>query len=229
MNKSILALLIVVIMVFIHTSSFASIPEIKTNDSIYIDEDCTEYVETELVKNPKEMIEVENIAIETDLETEVVEEIEIIQETIEKNEVEIPNYIAKYVCPNNSFKSYMSYKAITNKSSLQYKLQQKAYTGEYGIRMVEGRYCIALGSYYSENIGTKIDLIMANGSILPCILGDQKADQHTDAQNIRARDGSVVEFIIDKKSLHKTARQMGDISYADAKFSGEILEIRVYE
>ena len=56
-------------------------------------------------------------------------------------------YTTKAVPSNNSFKAYMSYTAITNTSSPQYKLQQQAYTGNYGIRMVDDRYCIAVGSY----------------------------------------------------------------------------------
>ena len=35
--------------------------------------------------------------------------------------------------PYNRIKSYMSYKNITSRSSDQYKLQQMAYTGTYGI------------------------------------------------------------------------------------------------
>ena len=49
---------------------------------------------------------------------------------------------------NNSFKSYMSYKCITNRSSKQYKFQQECYTGNYGIRMKDGRYCIYLSSFF---------------------------------------------------------------------------------
>lgn len=168
----------------------------------------------------KEVVE-ENIEIKD----EIIEQIEPMSIAPETE----PEYITKYVPSNNSFKSYMSYKAITSKSSPQYKLQQQAYTGEYGIRMVDGRYCIALGSFYSNKIGTKIDLVMANGSVLKCILSDQKANIHTDAQNIRAQDGSVVEFVIDKNSLHPMAKRMGNISYAADKFSGEIKEIRVYQ
>ena len=171
-------------------------------------------------------------------ETESIDEnTESIKETIKQIEtISVPEtkpYITKYVPSNNSFKSYMGYKAITSKSSPQYKLQLQAYTGEYGIRMVnidgENRYCIALGSFYTTKIGTKIDVVMANGNILKCILGDMKANIHTDAQNIRARDGSVVEFIIDSTSLHPMARRMGNVSYAAEKFSGEIKEIRVYQ
>lgn len=212
------------------------IEEIQTDDQVinydstYTYEVTTEEKENKNNNSEKETVDTteENLT-ETIEETkeEVNEEIteQIVQEVIEEEQ----KYISKYVPSNNSFKSYMSYKAITMKSSPQYKLQQTAYTDMYGLRMADGRYCIALGTYYTSTIGTKVDVVMANGSILKCIVGDLKANRHTDSQNIRAQDGSVVEFIIDKNSLHPMARRMGNISYAAEKFSGEIIEIRVYQ
>lgn len=141
-----------------------------------------------------------------------------------------PNYITLGAPNNSSFKSYMPYTAITNKSSNQYKLQCQAYTGDYGIRMVDDRYCIAMGSYYSTQIGTRIDLIMQNGSVVKCILADCKSDIHTDSNNQRClSNNSVVEFIVDKSSLNKTAKQMGNISYADEQFEGDIKEVKIYK
>ena len=123
----------------------------------------------------------------------------------------------------------MSYKAITDKSSQQYKLQTEAYTAEYGIRAVDGRYCIAMGSYYAVKIGTHIDLIMENGSVIECILADCKSNMCTNAANQQdINNNSVVEFVVDMSSLDKNAKKMGDISYAEDKFRGNIKEIKVY-
>ena len=130
---------------------------------------------------------------------------------------------------NNSFKSYMSYKCITNRSSKQYKFQQECYTGYYGIRMKDGRYCIAVGSYYTTKIGKKIDLVMENGAIIKCILADCKANAHTDSTNRQNPNGSIAEFIVDMNSLNRTAKRMGDVSYCSEKFKGEIKKIRVYK
>lgn len=138
-------------------------------------------------------------------------------------------YVSMPTPSNNSFKSYMPYTAITNKSSQQYKLQQIAYTGSYGIRMVNGRYCLAVGSYYTTQIGTYIDLVLANGTIIKCILADCKANAHTDSTHRQNPNGSITEFIVDSKKLHKKAKQMGDISYCNEKWHGEIAEIRVYK
>lgn len=96
----------------------------------------------------------------------------------------------------------MDYRAVTNEKSNQWKLlhSPECYTDpETGIRMVGDRYCIALGSGYCTEIGTKVNLIMANGSVVKCILGDRKADVHTDETNRYQKfDGSVAETIVDK-------------------------------
>ena len=138
-------------------------------------------------------------------------------------------YVDMSTPSKNGFKSYMSYKCITNTGSKQYKLQQSCYTGNYGIRMKDGRYCIAVGSYYTTKIGTKIDLIMKNGATIKCILADCKADAHTDSTNRQNPNGSIAEFIVDMNSLNRTAKRMGDISYCSEKFKGEIKKIRVYK
>lgn len=97
--------------------------------------------------------------------------------------------------------TYMAYTAVTSTSSPQYRLLNAnyAYTDEEtGIRMVDGRYCIALGSGYTSLIGEKVNLVMKDGTVLKCILGDQKADAHTDPTNrFQKYDGSVAEIIVD--------------------------------
>ena len=96
--------------------------------------------------------------------------------------------------------------------------------------MVEGRYCIALGSYFTTTIGQYIDIVLANGTVIPCILGDQKADAHTDSLHVAHRtDGSVVEFIVDKKVLPNTPKRMGNISYSYDEWRSPVVQIIVYD
>lgn len=133
-----------------------------------------------------------------------------------------------YRAPSNKIMSYMSYRAITNTSSKQYKLQKKALTGDYGIRQVDGRYCIAVGSYYTTKIGTYIDIILDNGIVIPCILADCKADKHTDNMNQKTADGSLVEFVVDVNSLPKQVSQRGCISFSNKKWNTNIRKIKVY-
>lgn len=130
---------------------------------------------------------------------------------------------------NNTIKSYMDYRRITLKSSKQYKLQSsKAYTDKNGIRMVNGRYCVALGSYYTTTIGQYVDIELENGSVIQGILADCKDDKHTDDTNRINPNGSVVEFVVDTKSLYRKAKIMGDISYING-WNSKVVNIRVYD
>lgn len=142
------------------------------------------------------------------------------------------NRYKEYSVPETSgFKSFMSYKAITSKSSPQYKLQhEKAYTGKNGIRQVDGRYCVAIGSYFTNKIGALFDLVLENGTVIPCILADQKADKDTDSQNIITRhNGCLSEFIVDVGNLKREIARMGDVSYFNNNWDSPVESIRVYE
>lgn len=135
-----------------------------------------------------------------------------------------------YYAPYNRIKSYMPYTAITSRSSAQWKLQQIAYTGTHGIRQVNGRYCIAVGSAYTSKIGQYIDLVLENGTVIPCILSDQKADKDTNSENtITEHDGSLVEFVVSSSNLSGSVRRMGDISYAQDDWNSMITQVIVYD
>lgn len=99
--------------------------------------------------------------------------------------------------------TWMPYQAVTSRGSNQYKLlySEEAYTDEEtGLRMYDGRYCVALGTGWCYQIGTKVDIVMENGAVFKCILGDVKSDAHTDASHkFQAMDGSVLEMIRDNK------------------------------
>ena len=137
----------------------------------------------------------------------------------------------EYIAPTTSgFKSYMSYTAITSKSSPQYKLQQSTYTGTYGIRQYGDRYCVAIGTAFNADVGTYLDLILTNGTVIPCIVADIKADRHTDSNNmITIANGCLTEFIVDSSALNKNAKSMGDISYCNEDWNSRVEKIRVYD
>ena len=141
-----------------------------------------------------------------------------------------PKYRDYDVPSNKGFKSYMHYGAITSTSSKQYILQKKAYTGKYGIRQVNGRYCVAIGSYFNSRIGMMFDLILENGAVIPCIMADQKSDKHTDSSNIiTTHNGCLSEFIVDVYALDKDAKKHGDISYCNDKWKSPVKKVRVYQ
>lgn len=113
---------------------------------------------------------------------------------------------------DTSVKTFMSYKAITDRSSIQWKLQQKAVTNAYGFREIDGKYLIALGTYYSDHAGAMFRITLENGTVFDAIMGDVKDNRDTDSKN-QHRNGNVVEFIVDTPKLAEDARLMGDVSY----------------
>lgn len=129
------------------------------------------------------------------------------------------------VC-NSLNKTYMYYTSVTSVSSNQYRLlySEDCYTDSVtGIRMVDGRMCIAVGTYYAIEIGTKINLIMENGGVAECILGDVKSNNHTDpTHRYQAVDGSVVEMIVDPEVFVSTEQ------YPDV-LRGRVLRIEIVE
>lgn len=114
-------------------------------------------------------------------------------------------------------------------TSAQYRLQQNAYTGKCGIRMVGERYCIAVGSGFCSKIGTKLDVTLENGKVLKCVMADMKSDRHTDSTHrYHVSDGSYVEFVVDRNVIHPMARKMGNFNYAPG-FKGKVIKITVYK
>lgn len=121
---------------------------------------------------------------------------------------------------DTSFKAYEDYKYITNTESLQYKLQQEAWTDEYGLRRYGDEYMVAVGSYYGD-VGDHIIVTLDTETTLECIIGDSKGERW---YHSCGKGANVVEFIVDTSALDPTAKKMGDISYIP-DFEGEIVEI----
>lgn len=123
---------------------------------------------------------------------------------------------------NTGFKSYMDYRALTNRRSKQYALQQNAYTDEQGFRIYDGCYMVALGTYYAQSVGERFRITLDSGKSFLAVAGDVKSNAHTDRLH-QHRGGNIVEFIVDTRAISSTCRRMGDMSYAG--FSGRIQSI----
>lgn len=135
-------------------------------------------------------------------------------------------FTTEYDIPNNrGFKSYMDYKALNDKESAQYELQQSAETNEEGLRVFEECYCIAVGSYIEPEIGQKIDLVLENGTVINCIVGDVKADSDTDKDNIFTPNGCCSEFIIDNSKLDTDVKNMGNVSFLKDEWNSPVVKI----
>ena len=157
-----------------------------------------------------------DIAVE---EKTIPETEEVIEPAIQFDIYEIPDYPGK--------KTYMSYKVFGGKSN-QKKLQDKAITDENGIRMVDGRYCVAIGTMANVVIGQLVDLVLANGTIIPCIVGDVKAEKDTDPTNTFSPNGCCSEFIVDLTNLESMAKKRGDMSFICEEWQSPVKQIIVY-
>ena len=172
---------------------------------------------------------------------EVTTEKQASQESIEQqswdNEVSycmnaepnVPNYNSHCV---SNFKSYMDYRKVSDSTSAQYSFLRSAdcYTDEItGIRKVGDRYCVAVGSAYCTEIGTKFNLVLENGNIIKCILGDTKAIKDTDEYGMYCTgDGSVVEFIVDNSTFNYKKDSSGTVNFVDG-FDGAITKVVVID
>lgn len=129
----------------------------------------------------------------------------------------------------SGFKTWMSYRALTSTSSPQYKLQKYATTDANGFRLVDGRYCIAVGTGTRAKVGDIGELHLANGTVIPMIIGDIKADIHTDSANlITVYSNCASEFIVDSRCLNSTVKRMGDCSYLCDEWQSRVTVIRLY-
>lgn len=136
---------------------------------------------------------------------------------------------------NNSFKSYMSYKKITNKSSSQYKFIHSGeitYCEDGLLRDSNGYIAVAIGDYYSSYIGERFIVTFDSGNKAYLIKCDEKAIDDTVGGANQNTDGSMIEFIIDidkAKLSYNKAIEDGNFNSIE-EFKGNIVKIeRVVE
>lgn len=194
----------------------------KENNTYYAIGDATNYIIEEMYKTIDTIIIPENISCQSGIKSK--------------------NNITEYSIPNydTSFKTYMDYRCITDKTSAQYMLQMEAYTDNMGLRKYEDHYIIAMGTYYSDNVGDTFKITLDNDYSFNVIIGDIKADCHTDSKNMYSPvydengnfvSANVIEFIVDTKKLDRSVKKLGTIEAYD-DFKGNIVKIErtdVYE
>lgn len=131
---------------------------------------------------------------------------------------------------DSSFKAYMDYRCITDTSSIQYELQQQAYTDERGFRRIGDDYCVALGTGITGGCGERFLISLDSGYSFTAVVSDVKSDEHTDETNCYVprgyNSGNVVEFIIDTDCAESNMLSSGNAGYYD-DLSGNIISVDI--
>ena len=136
----------------------------------------------------------------------------------------VPTYV------DTSFKAYMDYRKITDEDSVQYEMQENAWTGLDGVRRIGDDLCVAMGTYYSDKCGKRFKITLDTGKEFNVIISDIKDDKHTDETNRYTMHGEgdearacVVEFIVDVDEIGEKAKNLGDLSCNN--FEGEVVSV----
>jgi len=153
-----------------------------------------------------------------------ISEVEEIIDVQEDKELYTYNTLELPTEATGEFKTYMDYRKIKDKTSKQWALQQLATTNEKGFRVFNGRYLVAVGSYYANEVGKELRITLDNGFVFYAMVGDIKMDIHTDANNQYVPiNGNIVEFIVDIDKLDPITKKLGDVS--NLGFEGKIVRI----
>lgn len=145
--------------------------------------------------------------------------------SIAEEDVQSKKSVVIKAYPHKEFKSYMRWTAL-GPNTTQGKFSAKATPDpETAIMKYNGRYLVALGFAYADHVGQEIDIVMESGQVIPAVVGDFKATEHTDKYKSAQRwDGSVVEFIVSSNAAAAKATN-GTGSY-NSIFPGKVKEFR---
>lgn len=153
-----------------------------------------------------------------------ISEVEEIIDVQEDKELYTYNTLELPTEATGEFKTYMDYRKIKDKTSKQWNLQQLATTNEKGFRVFNGKYLVAVGTYYATEVGKELKITLDNGFVFYAMVGDIKMDIHTDANNQYVPiNGNIIEFIVDIDKLDPKTKKLGDIS--NLGFEGKIVRI----
>lgn len=133
---------------------------------------------------------------------------------------------------STSVKLFTDYRVYDLWYTPHYRLQKASYTDSQGLRRFNNDYIVALGSYYSVNIGDRFEVTLDNGKKFTVIFGDGKWDTDCDSKNMYTpvkdyngnKAANLLEFIIDENVLDEKIYRYGDLNFLD-NFTGEIVKI----
>lgn len=177
-----------------------------------------------------ETIDSNNITINTLNETIanyeiVISNLELQIEEYKEKEIEISRQDLSSGC-NLSKKTYMDYRCISRNSAQgNIVYSDEAWTDDNGLRRYGDYYCVAMGTYYGT-VGDILEITTDKGNVYKVILGDIKANEHTDSENkYSVHNGCMLEFIVEEDKLSSNVRTMGSVDGIE-EISGKIVEVR---
>lgn len=176
--------------------------------------------------------ESDSVSVSSVAESSVTEESESdpenqedVTETEATEQPETYEVIKEYpITDGNTTKTVLPYKAF-GKNTKQAKLQSLCQTNEVGLRVYDGRFTIAVGTYFDTAVGQYFDLVLENGTVIPCIMGDLKADIHTDSRGLFTEaSGCMTEFIVDRTYLPNK----NSATYCYDDWNSKVVNVIVY-
>ncbi|MCM1334188.1 MAG: hypothetical protein NC084_04100 [Bacteroides sp.] len=148
---------------------------------------------------------------------EVVNTVEPI-DSMTTEEIIVDETLLLPALPTN-VKSFTDYRVYNLLGTPHYRLQARCGTDEWGLRRFGADYCVAVGSFYSTDIGDRFEVTLDTGNVITVIVADTKADRDTDEQHMYSScmnyDGensaNIFEFIVDSDTLPKTVYAYGSV------------------
>lgn len=168
---------------------------------------------------------------------EIIQEAKAIEDVALARTIEPPEPIVQYeaikMLYTSSVKTYMDYRAITDKTSPQYQFihSDEITICEDGfLRDSEGYIGVAMGGYFGE-VGSRYICRLDNGAEIKVVKVEMKAEQDT-VQGFYGKDNyDIIEFVIDTKAQWMQDNKWengyifsGNFNNYEA-FNGKIVEI----
>ena len=209
----IIILILTTILISIHSrNEYVKLKKLSDTLSVTVNE------QTNTIKR----LEEENMELNTTV-SQLKEENKKLKEenTLIQARAQITSQVSK-----KDFKSYMPYTAITNKSSKQWKLQQSATTDENGLRCIDGKPMVAIGTGWGVSVGDNAVITCENGNRFEVVVGDSKANRDTDSANkTTSANGCRCEFIVDSSKLNSNVKSRGNVAVLK-QYNGYVVNIQ---
>lgn len=191
-----------------------------------LDEKITSYIE---VVTTKENTIDKDAELDTEKSDNIVEQQLGINPTPTKFHIGESALVPTLPTNVKTFTDYRSYNLVRTP---HYRLQQAAYTDGNGLRRFNEDYIVAMGSFYSVDIGDRFKITLDTGYEFSVILGDGKHPADCDPTNMYDPcinyDGencaNVLEFIIDSDVMSPNVYSYGSIDCIEG-FGGNIVKM----